>query len=167
MDRLEIILGQIILEAARQTIDDDITGRLYKLQEYLVRLKADNQELLDFMPASIGHFCEKAFSQGDQVDGSDALKYWPSKRLRVFSERVTQLKSSLKSRFMLLFTIREARETRKQNGLSIGLARRATLITVLAFTFIPMTLVTSVFGMNVIANEGVAWWWRAWRGGGC
>lgn len=47
--------------------------------------------------------------------------------------------------------MREGHESTRQT-------RLATVIAVLAFVYVPLTLVTGIFGMNIKGQDGFVWW---------
>jgi hypothetical protein len=76
-------------------------------------------------------------------------------QLKLMLDRTTNLDKFLIDSFQILTSsvnVYESDQSSRQNELSI-------LITVLAFIYVPLTLVTGVFGMNIVqAPNGFVWW---------
>jgi hypothetical protein len=76
-------------------------------------------------------------------------------QLKLILERAKDLDKFLIDSFQILtssVSVYESEQSSRQNELSI-------LITVLAFIYVPLTLVTGIFGMNIVqAPSGFVWW---------
>lgn len=76
-------------------------------------------------------------------------------QLKLLLERTKDLDKFLIDSFQILtssVSVYESDQSSRQNELSI-------LITVLAFIYVPLTLVTGIFGMNIVqAPNGFVWW---------
>lgn len=78
--------------------------------------------------------------------------YSPSERLEAFNQQASDLQRFLMDSFQLLLSsvsVAESQNATKQAKLSMEQADRTAKLTQLAFVYIPLTFVTSIFGMNV------------------
>ena len=55
-------------------------------------------------------------------------------------------------------SVKQTRVSTEQTAVSTKQSKLAILITVLAFVYVPLTLVTGIFGMNVIGSDAFVWW---------
>jgi hypothetical protein len=67
--------------------------------------------------------------------------------LREILNRAGKLDKLILGDFQILMSSVSARQTRLATG-----------IAVLAFTYVPLTLVTGIFGMNIKGQDGFVWW---------
>jgi len=125
--------------------------KLLTLREVLSELATGTFGMYNYMPSHTKQFFETLCRQDSDVwDGLDC--YSPFSRLVDINKRASDLQRFLMDSFQLLMSsvsIAESQNATKQAMLSMEQAERTAKLTQLAFVYIPLTFVTSIFGMNV------------------
>jgi Mg2+ and Co2+ transporter CorA len=126
-------------------------SKLLTLRELLSELATGTAETHGNASSDIERFIDdgilRYMNSGEQLDC-----YSPIKRLAAISQQASDLQRFLMDSFQLLMSsvsIAESQNATKQAMLSMEQAERTAKLTQLAFVYIPLTFVTSIFGMNV------------------
>ncbi|KAK3658758.1 hypothetical protein LTR56_001629 [Elasticomyces elasticus] len=127
--------------------DRNINNRLHDLREDLADIKARVGETNTYMHAGLAKYYDTFPGIKDRQQRTYMS---PAEHHRVILDRATKLEAFLMDTFQLLMSSLSVRDSQ----MSIEQARRATLITYLAFIYVPLSFVTGVFGMNIKEING-------------
>jgi hypothetical protein len=125
-------------------------AKLLTLREVLSELATGTAETSKYVPSHVRQFYEEIYNQPDVGDTLDF--HSPVARLAAIKEQVSDLERFLMDSFQLLMSsisVVETQRAGKQAKMSMEQAVRTVRLTQLAFVYIPLTFVTSIFGMNV------------------
>ncbi|KAK4890516.1 hypothetical protein LTR27_010797 [Elasticomyces elasticus] len=124
-----------------------MNNRLHDLREDLADIKARVSETNTYIHAGLANYYDKFPGIKDRQQRTYMS---PAEHHRVILDRATKLEAFLMDTFQLLMSSLSVRDSQ----MSIEQARRATLITYLAFIYVPLSFVTGVFGMNIKEING-------------
>jgi hypothetical protein len=126
-------------------------AKLLTLREVLSELVTGATETSKYVPSHVRQFYEALYSS--QSNARDYLNFHsPVEKLAAIKQQANDLERFLMDSFQLLMSSLSVIETQtgaQQTRLSMEQAARTARLTQLAFIYIPLTFVTSVFGMNV------------------
>lgn len=126
-------------------------AKLLTLREVLSELVTGATETSKYVPSHVRQFYEALY--GSQSNARDYLNFHsPVEKLAAIKQQANELERFLMDSFQLLMSSLSVIETQtgaQQTRLSMEQAARTARLTQLAFIYIPLTFVTSVFGMNV------------------
>ena len=126
-------------------------AKLLTLREVLSELVTGTTETSKYVPSHVRQFYEALYSS--QPNARDYLNFHsPVEKLTAIKQQANDLERFLMDSFQLLMSSLSVIETQtgaQQTRLSMEQAARTARPTQLAFIYIPLTFVTSVFGMNV------------------
>lgn len=130
----------------------EINDILHDSREDLGALVSQVQHTLTHMPAYLVTYYENFPRIRHR---HKATHFSPVEHLPTILKRAGKLDKLILDDFQILMSsvsVREGHDSTKQTKL-------ATAIAVIAFTYVPLTLVTGIFGMNITgADKGFAWW---------
>lgn len=129
----------------------EINDVLHDSREDLGALVSQVQHTLTHMPAYFVTYYENFPRIRHR---HKATHFSPVEHLPEILKRAGKLDKLILDDFQILMSsvsVREGHDSTKQTKL-------ATAIAVIAFTYVPLTLVTGIFGMNIAGTEGFAWW---------
>jgi len=114
------------------------------------------------------NWLEEYFERLKRPGTGNAYNLSPYKNYTSIKERVDNLEKFLMDTSTLLLsnvsvrtsqvTVEQAERSIEEAAVANPQSRRATLITALAFVYVPLSFVTSFFGMNVGGGHW-QWWW--------
>jgi hypothetical protein len=152
---LEQSLGIINAERLR---DADSVSEMVKIKkelfdnrEHLGRLVTQVEHAMTHMPAYLNEYYE-AFPTIRHRHKATYMS--PVAHLPELLARASKLDKLILDDFQILMSsvsVQEGHDSTQQTRLATGIA-------VLAFIYVPLTLVTGIFGMNIDGTNGFAWW---------
>ena len=125
-------------------------AKLLTLRELLSELSTGAAEATKYVPSHVKRFYEEIDKQPHARDTLDF--HSPIVRLATLNKQASALERFLMDSFQLLMSsisVAETQNAAKQAKMSMDQAARTARLTKLAFVYIPLTFVTSIFGMNV------------------
>lgn len=125
-------------------------AKLLTLREVLSELATGTAETSKYVPGHVRLFYEKIYNEPNARDALDF--HSPVARLAATSHQAGDLERFLIDSFQLLMSsisVAETQNAATQAKLSMEQAARTARLTQFAFVYIPLTFVTSIFGMNV------------------
>lgn len=128
-----------------------INEMLYDFREDLGTLVSQVEHTRTHMPAYLA-VCYENFPMIRHRH--EATYMSPVGHLPEILNRASKLDKLILDDFQILMSsvsVREGHESTRQTRLATGIA-------VLAFIYVPLTLVTGIFGMNIKGQEGFVWW---------
>jgi hypothetical protein len=149
-----IAIDQEIKEISFQELpnpDMQTITKLLTLRQVLSDLATGTVETHNHASSHTKGVFEHIFSRHSNVRSMFGC-YSPSERLEAFNQQASDLQRFLMDSFQLLLSsvsVAESQNATKQAKLSMEQADRTAKLTQLAFVYIPLTFVTSIFGMNV------------------
>jgi Mg2+ and Co2+ transporter CorA len=152
---LEANLSTINTERLRDadTVDEmvRIKKELFGNREHLGRLITQVEHTVTHMPAYLNEYYE-AFPTIRHRHKATYMS--PVAHLPEILARASKLGKLILDDFQILMSsvsVQEGHDSTQQTRLATGIA-------VLAFIYVPLTLVTGIFGMNIDGTNGFAWW---------
>jgi len=127
--------------------DRETNGKLHDMRENLARLKAGLAETVTWAPKHISDYVEQSKNRDD---GLYLATPSPLIKIHDMQSEAKELEAFLMETFQLLMSFLSVQDSQ----ISIQQSRRGTLITVLAFVYVPLSFVTGIFGMNVKQING-------------
>jgi hypothetical protein len=130
-------------------------AKLLTLREVLSKLDAETAKTSKYAPIHVKEFYEAIYGMAHRLDRSeiDELDFHsPIARLEILNQQAGDLQRFLMDSFQLLMSsvsVAETQNAARQATMSMEQAARTARLTQLAFVYIPLTFVTSIFGMNV------------------
>lgn len=128
-----------------------INEMLYDFREDLGTLVSQVEHTRTQMPA----YLESYYENFPMIRHRHEATYMsPVGHLPEILNRASKLDKLILDDFQILMSsvsVREGHESTRQTRLATGIA-------VLAFTYVPLTLVTGIFGMNIKGHDGFVWW---------
>jgi Mg2+ and Co2+ transporter CorA len=135
----------------------EANAKLLTLREALSKLATETADASKYVPSHVKLFYKKIY---DKADARDTLDFHsPVERLAAINKQARELEKFLMDSFQLLMSSISVVETQRaadqaklsmqQAKLSMEQADRTAKLTQLAFVYIPLSFVTSVFGMNI------------------
>lgn len=124
---------------------------LYDFREDLGTLVSQVEHTRTHMPAYLAFYYENFPMIRHR---HEATYMSPVGHLPEILNRASKLDKLILDDFHILMSsvsVREGHESTRQTRLATGIA-------VLAFTYVPLTLVTGIFGMNIKGQDGFVWW---------
>lgn len=132
-------------------IRDDPTiqtnSQLHDMRESLAGLKAGIAETITWAPNDLDPYFK---SNLNRLKDLHLATPSPFNTLHDLLEEAKELQAFLMETFQLLMSSLSVRDSQ----ISIHQSRRGTLITVLAFIYVPLSFVTGIFGMNIKEVNG-------------
>jgi len=128
-----------------------INEMLYDFREDLGTLVSQVEHTRIHMPAYLASYYENFPMIRHR---HEATYMSPVEHLPEILNRASRLDKLIPDDFQILMSsvsVREGHESTRQTRLATGIA-------VLAFTYVPLTLVTGIFGMNIKGQDGFVWW---------
>jgi len=125
-------------------------AKLLTLREVLSELSTGAAETSKYTPSHVKRFYEEVDREPHARDKFDF--HSPIVRLAALNKQASALERFLMDSFQLLMSsisVAETQNAAKQAKMSADQATRSARLTKLAFVYIPLTFVTSIFGMNV------------------
>jgi Mg2+ and Co2+ transporter CorA len=126
-------------------------AKLLALREVLSELATGTADTSKYAPSQVHTFYGSIYGREPHVlDGLDF--HSPIARLVMLSQQADELQRFLMDSFQLLMSsisVKETQNAADQAKMSTEQAARTAKLTQLAFVYIPLTFVTSIFGMNV------------------
>jgi Mg2+ and Co2+ transporter CorA len=126
-------------------------AKLLALREVLSELATGTADTSKYAPSQVHIFYGSIYDREPHVlDGLDF--HSPIARLAMLSQQADELQRFLMDSFQLLMSsisVKETQNAADQAKMSMEQAARTAKLTQLAFVYIPLTFVTSIFGMNV------------------
>lgn len=153
-------INQISFEALRNLTPEishinEINDRLHDRREDLARLKSGLQETIFYVPEAIAQYFKQHsyYAHPTYFVRPDT----PIERLSIKLDEAKELDALLNETFKLFMSsiaIQDSKVSIEQAKVSNEQAQRTTRITQLAFIYVPLSFVTSVFSMNVKELNG-------------
>lgn len=137
-----------------------LTGRLHDLRRRLAQLRAVVAETSEYEPSSVEEFFRAHQAQDClRVDISHGYEFYrtPRQRLSSLSQRADFLYGLAVESFNILLgtvAVLGSEESRKQTEESLKQTRQSILLTILATVYLPLSLATGIFGMNLSEMVG-------------
>ena len=152
---LETELNVLNVRRLRNAKDMDemvrINEMLYDFREDLGALVSQVEHTRTHMPAYLASYYENFPMIRHR---HEATYMSPVGHLPEILKRASKLDKLILDDFQILMSsvsVREGHESTRQTRLATGIA-------VLAFVYVPLTLVTGIFGMNIKGQDGFVWW---------
>lgn len=152
---LENELNILNIRRLRSTKDMDemvrINEMLYDFREDLGTLVSQVEHTRTHMPAYLASYYENFPMIRHR---HEATYMSPVGHLPEILNRASKLDKLILDDFQILMSsvsVHEGHESTRQTRLATGIA-------VLAFIYVPLTLVTGIFGMSIKGQDGFAWW---------
>jgi Mg2+ and Co2+ transporter CorA len=127
--------------------------KLLALREVLYELVTGTAETQNYASSYVVKSLDDDSLHSIDSEPVDRLeRYSPIERLATITPQASDLQRFLMDSFQLLMSsvsVAETQNAAKQAKLSMEQAERTAKLTQLAFVYIPLTFVTSIFGMNV------------------
>lgn len=130
--------------------DMSTNAKLLNLREVLTDLVAVAKETSLFVPTQVKQFYNEIYQIAAACDHLDFRT--PVEKLQRIQEDAADLQRFLMDSFQLLMSSISVIETQnglEQNMISTEQAARGAKLTQLAFIYVPLSFVTSIFGMNI------------------
>ncbi|KAL9620111.1 MAG: hypothetical protein Q9160_005317 [Pyrenula sp. 1 TL-2023] len=139
------------LRDPKDSTNDDLHDRREDLED----LKALISETVTWVPPTLPRYYEKLSER--RVDGAYSTFGSPIENLRRVRQDADRLQSFLNDTFQLLMSSIAVRDSRS----SMEQARRSAWLTQLASLYLPLSVLTGIFGMNLkeINGSSVPFWW--------
>jgi Mg2+ and Co2+ transporter CorA len=134
-----------------------LSRHLHFLRRQLSRLRDCIDETRDFKPASVEHYLQQRIQVGPtSLLNSDRYRRGIDARLEILQTEAKALHEFIMETFNILSTtiaLLESRENARQT-------RQSSLLTILAAVYLPLSLATGIFGMNIHEiNDGHPRFW--------
>jgi hypothetical protein len=160
-EEIKAISFKELRDPAMQT---EANAKLLTLREALSKLATETADTSKYVPSHVKLFYKKIY---DKADARDTLDFHsPVERLAAINKQARELEKFLMDSFQLLMSSISVVETQRaadqaklsteqatlsmqQAKLSMEQADRTAKLTQLAFVYIPLSFVNSVFGMNI------------------
>ena len=153
-------IKQISFEALKNLTPEiahinEINSRLHDRREDLARLRSGLQETVFYIPEKIAQYFKQHSYYADPSYFTRADT--PIERFSIQLEEAKEVDALLAETFKLFMSsiaIQDSKISIEQAKVTNEQAQRATRITQLAFIYVPLSFVTSVFSMNVKELNG-------------
>ncbi|KAL8668580.1 MAG: hypothetical protein Q9168_006796 [Polycauliona sp. 1 TL-2023] len=134
---------------------DDTNDELHDCREDLESLKSSIAETLKWIPVHLGDFFKRL--PVHQVDNNWSPTLQPVQALRATMDEAEKLQMFLMDTFQLLLSSISVRDSK----LSMQQAQQQSWLTQLASLYLPLSVLTGIFGMNLQEINGsyVPFWW--------
>ncbi|KAK4542278.1 hypothetical protein LTR36_006931 [Oleoguttula mirabilis] len=123
--------------------NERINSQLHDVREHLACLKAGVTQTITWAPRGLDEYFKFYHKHGSKAPP-------PVEKLRELLAEVRELEAVTMETFQLLMSSLSVRDSQ----VSIQQSRRATLLTALAFVYVPLSFVTGIFGMNIKEING-------------
>ncbi|RMZ76704.1 hypothetical protein DV737_g4686, partial [Chaetothyriales sp. CBS 132003] len=151
LDALEKEIREISFFGIRRP-DWKATDRLHELRRQLSVLRMNISETEHYEPTSIEAFFHDLINRLPPNKQTYRSRCTPQERLRKLLQQAQQLHSFTLETFDILvgtMAVLDSKESRRQTEASLKQTRQANLLTSLAVVYLPLSLATSAFGMNL------------------